>query len=148
MLCVVAGADLFTSNCMYSAIGVWEGAATTLRCAALHGGAALGCAQAARAFLGLPQPLSFVFIWECLRAGTSRSWECSACSAAAVPLRYWLGTAGRFGLYGWARMLVVSYFANLVGALLLVGLMMGGDVSAVRAGCAAHAVLCCYWWGS
>lgn len=31
-------------------------------------------------------------------------------------------TAGRFGLYGWLRMLVVSYFSNLVGALLLVGL--------------------------
>lgn len=30
--------------------------------------------------------------------------------------------AGRFGLYGWLRMLVVSYFSNLVGALLLVGL--------------------------
>lgn len=28
--------------------------------------------------------------------------------------------AGRFGLYGWLRMLVVSYFSNLVGALLLV----------------------------
>ncbi len=25
MLCVVAGADLFTSNCMYSAVAVWEG---------------------------------------------------------------------------------------------------------------------------
>ena len=25
MLCVVAGADLFTSNCIYSAVGVWEG---------------------------------------------------------------------------------------------------------------------------
>ncbi|PRW59472.1 formate nitrite transporter [Chlorella sorokiniana] len=35
---------------------------------------------------------------------------------------------GRFGLYGWLRMLVVSYFSNLVGALLLVGLMKGGDV--------------------
>ena len=35
--------------------------------------------------------------------------------------------AGRFGLYGWARMLLVSYFSNLVGALLLVGLMKGGD---------------------
>lgn len=32
--------------------------------------------------------------------------------------------AGRFGLYGWLRMLVVSYFSNLVGALLLVGLMV------------------------
>ena len=28
--------------------------------------------------------------------------------------------AGRFGLYGWLRMLVVSYFSNLLGALLLV----------------------------
>ncbi len=25
MLCVVAGADLFTSNCMYAAVAVWEG---------------------------------------------------------------------------------------------------------------------------
>jgi len=24
-LCVVAGGDLFTSNCMYSATGLWEG---------------------------------------------------------------------------------------------------------------------------
>jgi len=36
--------------------------------------------------------------------------------------------AGRFGLYGWFRMLFVSYFSNLVGALLLVGLMKGGNV--------------------
>ena len=40
--------------------------------------------------------------------------------------------AGRFGLYGWARMLLVSYFSNLVGALLLVGLMKGGDGERVR----------------
>ena len=25
MLCVVAGADLFTSNCMLSSVGGWEG---------------------------------------------------------------------------------------------------------------------------
>ncbi len=33
--------------------------------------------------------------------------------------------AGRFGLYGWLRMLVVSYFSNLVGALLLVRCRLG-----------------------
>eukprot|EP00887_Chlorella_sp_A99_P002788 scaffold6.g2788.t1 len=58
-LCVVAGGDLFTSNCMYATTGWWE---------------------------------------------------------------------GRFGLLGWLRMLLVSYFSNLVGALLLVGLMVGADV--------------------
>ncbi|KAL4420050.1 hypothetical protein ABPG77_007489 [Micractinium sp. CCAP 211/92] len=58
-LCVVAGADLYTSNCMYSAIAVYE---------------------------------------------------------------------GRYGLLGMLRCLCGSYLCNLVGALLLVGLMVGGEV--------------------
>ncbi|KAL4440622.1 hypothetical protein ABPG75_003623 [Micractinium tetrahymenae] len=58
-LCVVAGADLYTSNCMYSSIAVYE---------------------------------------------------------------------GRYGLLGMLRCLAGSYLCNLVGALLLVGLMVGGEV--------------------
>lgn len=58
-LCVVAGADLYTSNCMYTAIAVAE---------------------------------------------------------------------GRYGVLGMLRCLVTSYLSNLVGALLLVGLMLGGGV--------------------
>ncbi|KAL4428475.1 hypothetical protein ABPG75_002564 [Micractinium tetrahymenae] len=81
-LCVVAGGDLFTSNCMYSAVGCWE---------------------------------------------------------------------GKFGLIGWLRMLVVSYFSNLVGALLLVGLMKGADVfhgtrSSFLIELAEHK--CSYGWGA
>jgi hypothetical protein len=36
--------------------------------------------------------------------------------------------AGRYGLLGLARCWASSYLCNLAGALLLVGLMLGGDV--------------------
>ncbi|PRW05792.1 cytosolic phosphoglucose isomerase isoform A [Chlorella sorokiniana] len=58
-LCVVAGADLFTSNCMYATIAVAE---------------------------------------------------------------------GRYGVLGLLRCWLVSYFCNLLGSLIMVGLMMGGEV--------------------
>lgn len=62
-LCVVAGADLFTSNCMYTIIGVSE---------------------------------------------------------------------GKYGLLGAFRTMIISYFCNLLGALLIIGLMNGGGVFAGR----------------
>ncbi len=37
-------------------------------------------------------------------------------------------SAGRYGLLGMLRCLCGSYLCNLVGALLLVGLMVGGEV--------------------
>ncbi|PSC67641.1 formate nitrite transporter [Micractinium conductrix] len=58
-LCVVAGADLFTSNCMYTTIAVAE---------------------------------------------------------------------GRYGLLGAARCLATSYLCNLLGSLILIGVMLGGEV--------------------
>ena len=36
--------------------------------------------------------------------------------------------AGRYGLLGALRCLMTSYFTNLVGALMLMGLMVGGGV--------------------
>ena len=36
--------------------------------------------------------------------------------------------AGRYGLLGALRCLLTSYFTNLVGALMLMGLMVGGGV--------------------
>ena len=36
--------------------------------------------------------------------------------------------AGRYGLLGALRCLLTSYFCNLLGSLLLVGIMLGGQV--------------------
>lgn len=49
----------------------------------------------------------------------------SCLSAHRTLLHHPCPPAGRFGLYGWLRMLMVSYFSNLVGALLLVSLLVG-----------------------
>lgn len=51
------------------------------------------------------------------------SWStCSCPSPSEAP------SAGRYGLLGMLRCLCGSYLCNLVGALLLVGLMVGGEV--------------------
>lgn len=36
--------------------------------------------------------------------------------------------AGRYGLLGMLRCLATSYFCNLLGSLLLIGIMVGGEV--------------------
>lgn len=80
-----------------------------------------GCARLSLAGHNISSPHS---------ATTPCSFTCAitlpshSASFPLLPGHVWC-TAGRFGLYGWLRMLLVSYFSNLVGALLLVGLMKG-----------------------
>lgn len=55
--------------------------------------------------------------------------RCEASRAASPTLLARVARlAGRYGLLGAVRCLVSSYLTNLVGSLLLVGLMVGGEV--------------------
>ena len=125
-LCVVAGADLDTSNCMYSSIAVYEGG-----CTRGQGQGRASCRPRA------VQPLllrrrAFSHNARCSLASPGRQPSCGQPSAAQT-LCKGLPCAGRYGLLGMLRCLAGSYLCNLVGALLLVGLMVGGEVFEGRA---------------
>lgn len=105
-LCVVAGGDLFTSNCMYAAIGASEGG---------RAGRA-GRLRAARC-LSVPATAALMPM---LCSPGSRSQQVHRQTVqpqrwTSLPCRPACPCAGRFGLYGWGRMLLVSYLSNLVG---------------------------------
>lgn len=58
-------------------------------------------------------------------------------------------TAGKYGMLGALRTLLVSYFCNLAGALMLVGLMSGGEVFTNRwagRGCGTGSLPSCLAW--
>ena len=110
---MVAGADLFTSNCMYATFAVSEGG---LSCRQLGRGGVCG-----RTWLtGLHSTRA------CLHPEPA---ACTHLSPWPAPLHCRRHcAAGRYGLLGAARCLLTSYAANLAGSLLLIALMLGGEV--------------------
>ena len=110
-LCVVAGADLFTSNCMYATIAVWEGARA--------GGSGVHPSGFAPFALRVFPGQACFCVGQCGGPRCSPSPRplnsppgCSASPCAAL--------AGRYGLLGLLRCWLVSYFSNLLGSLMLV----------------------------
>jgi hypothetical protein len=71
----------------------------------------------------VPVCLAGVGRLSCCSQGAGCHQTCWSC----LPCFYCRG-AGRYGLLGAARCLLTSYSANLLGSLLLIALMLGGDV--------------------
>ena len=126
--------------CMYTAVGWWEGE-LGLRGPAFCVQSALtsACQLAASSRLALcPLPCS-ARLWRLLHAVSGRVKVASPCNHLSIPDRPAKPPpphplpAGKFGLIGWLRMLLVSYFSNLVGAPL--------PSCLCHVGCAAQ--LCC-----
>lgn len=118
-LVVFTGTDLFTSSCMYSYVGLieggwvggWMGAGWQSRRRRHTLRLQMTVLMAARA------PASTLLLF-----AFGSAYDCPA-SLALPPLP----PTGKFGLYGAVRMLIVPYFSNLVGSLLLLGLQAGSE---------------------
>ena len=110
ILIVFCGGDLFTGNCFYSLVAVTEGKPSR---------AGSGWGAACRSAAPRPPPATHPSgLPRAPPPGGATSEQASAPHPAA----------GRIPLWGSLRLIVVSWWANLAGSLLMVGLFDGARV--------------------